>query len=166
MSEVISSFKSLGAGSRVFAVPVLFICVILHTMWSGKTLQLLCILPFGILCSSAIRMMFVKNIFAKSVYVGGYCGLSESGICVFGELCPVGSLVVCKNVLGLVVNDVQLYSVLDTAVIYGEDVCWSVVFGVFSVMWSKLLMTSAIIVVFCGHQWASAREWSVRSNLR
>ena len=39
---------------------------------------------------------------------------------------------------------------LDTVVIYGEDVCCSVVFGilddvfVFSVMWSELLMTSAI----------------------
>ena len=37
---------------------------------------------------------------------------------------------------------------LDTVVISGEDVCCSVVFGtlvdVFSVMWSELLMTSAI----------------------
>ena len=50
-----------------------------------------------------------------------------------------------------VVHDVRLYSVLDTVVITGEDVCCSVVFGtlvgvfVFSVMWSELLMTSAII---------------------
>ena len=29
-----------------------------------------------------------------SVYVGGYCGLSESG--VFDKLCPVDFLVVCK----------------------------------------------------------------------
>ena len=44
--------------------------------------------------------------------------------------------------------NVQLYSVLDTVVISGDDVCCSVVFhtlvGVFSVMWSELLMTSAI----------------------
>ena len=39
---------------------------------------------------------------------------------------------------------------LDTVVISGEDICCSVVFGtlvgvfVFSVMWSELLMTSAI----------------------
>ena len=37
---------------------------------------------------------------------------------------------------------------LDFVVIYGEDVCCSVVFGtligVFSVMWSELLMASAI----------------------
>ena len=34
---------------------------------------------------------------------------------------------------------------LDTVVIYRDDVCCSVVFGtLFSVMWSDLLMTSAI----------------------
>ena len=47
-----------------------------------------------------------------------------------------------------VVHDVWLYSVLDTVVISGNDVCCSVVLGtlvgVFSVMWSELLMTSAI----------------------
>ena len=43
-----------------------------------------------------------------------------------------------------------MYSVLYTVVISGEHVCCSVVFGtlvgvfVFSVMWYKLLMTSAI----------------------
>ena len=45
-----------------------------------------------------------------------------------------------------VVHDVRLYSVLDTMVISGDDVCCSVVFvtrvGVFvcSVMWSELLI--------------------------
>ena len=28
-----------------------------------------------------------------SVYVGGYCGLSENGPCIFDKLCPVGFLV-------------------------------------------------------------------------
>ena len=55
---------------------------------------------------------------------------------------------------------------LDTVVISGDEVCCSVVFGtlvgVFGVMWSKLLMTSAI----SGHQCTRAREWSVRSHLR
>ena len=41
-----------------------------------------------------------------------------------------------------------MYSVLDTMVISDEDVCCSVMFGtlvgVFSVMWSELLLTSAI----------------------
>ena len=62
MSEVISLFKSLRAGSQVFALRILFLCVILHTMWSGKSMQLLCIFPFGMLCLSAINMMFVKKI--------------------------------------------------------------------------------------------------------
>ena len=59
MSEVISSFKSLRAGSQAFALLMLFVCVILHTIWSGKSLQLLCILPFGMLFLSAISI-FVK----------------------------------------------------------------------------------------------------------
>ena len=38
-------------------------------------------------------MMLVKK-YVGSVYVGGYGGLSESGLCVFRELCPVSFLVV------------------------------------------------------------------------
>ena len=38
MSEVISSFRSLRAGSQVVSLLMLFLCVILHTMWSGKSL--------------------------------------------------------------------------------------------------------------------------------
>ena len=70
MSEVISSFRSLRAGSQVFALLMLFICVILHTMSSGKILQLLCILLFGMLCLSAISMMFVKIMLAVCMLVG------------------------------------------------------------------------------------------------
>ena len=70
MSEVISSFKSLRAGSQVFALLMLFLCVILHTMWSSKTLQLLCILPFGMLWLSASSMMFVKIMLALCMLVG------------------------------------------------------------------------------------------------
>ena len=60
---------------------------------------------------------------------------------------------------------------LDIVVMSGDDVCCSVVFGtlvgvfVFSVMWSELLMTSAISFL-CGDQCTSAREWSVRLHLR
>ena len=60
----------------MFALLMLFLCVILHTMWSGKSLQLLCILPFGMLCLSAISMMFVKN-YVGIVYIAAYGGLSE-----------------------------------------------------------------------------------------
>ena len=37
-----------------------------------------------------------KN-YVGSVYVGGYRGLSESGLCVFHELCPVSFLVVGES---------------------------------------------------------------------
>ena len=33
----------------------------------------------------------------SSVYVGGYGGLSESGLCDFHELCPVSFLVVGES---------------------------------------------------------------------
>ena len=70
MSEVTSSFRSLRAGSQVLALCMLFLCVILHTMSSGKSLQLLCILPFGMLCLSVISMMFVKIILTVCIMVG------------------------------------------------------------------------------------------------
>ena len=69
MSEVISSFMSLRTGSQVFALLMLFLCVILHTMSSGKILQLLCTFPFGMLCLSAISM-FVKILLAVCILVG------------------------------------------------------------------------------------------------
>ena len=53
----------------MFGLLMLFICVILHTMWSGPSVQLLCILPFGILCLSAISMMFVNIMLAVCIVV-------------------------------------------------------------------------------------------------
>ena len=47
MLEIISSFRSLRTGAQVFALLMLFLCVMLHTMSSGKSLQLLCIFHFG-----------------------------------------------------------------------------------------------------------------------
>ena len=60
----------LRAGSQVFALLMLFPCVILHNMWSGKSLQLLCTLPIGMLCLSAISMRFVKSMVAVCMLVG------------------------------------------------------------------------------------------------
>ena len=70
MSEVISSLSSLRAGAQMFALIMLFLCVILHTMWLGKSLQLLCILPFGILFLSTISMVFVKFMLAVCILMG------------------------------------------------------------------------------------------------
>ena len=70
MSEFISSFRCLRAGSQVFALLMLFLCVIVHTMSSGKSLPLLCILPFGMLFLSAISMLFVKIRLALCMLVG------------------------------------------------------------------------------------------------
>ena len=63
-------------------------------MSSGKSLQLLCILPFVLL---VCHQYDVCENSVGSVYVGGYGGLSESGLCVFCKLCPVCFLVVGKG---------------------------------------------------------------------
>ena len=39
----------------------------------------------------------VCKTYDASVYVGGYSGLSESGLCVFRELCSVSFLVVGES---------------------------------------------------------------------
>ena len=70
MLEVISSLKSLKAGSPVFAFLTLVLSVVLNTMWSCYSLQLLCILPLGMLCLSAISMLFVKIMLAVGMLVG------------------------------------------------------------------------------------------------
>ena len=55
----------------MFAYLMLFLCVILHTMSLGKSLfPYLCIFPFGMLCLSAISMMFVKIILVVCMLVG------------------------------------------------------------------------------------------------
>ena len=68
----------------MFTLLMLFLCVILYTMWSGKSLQLLYILPCCMLYLSAISMMFVKIMLAVFMLVDG----------IFRELCPVSFLVV------------------------------------------------------------------------
>ena len=69
---------------------MLFLWVISHIMWLGK---LLCSLPFGMLRLSAISMMFVNIMLEVCMMVG----MTESGLCVFRELCPVGFLVVGES---------------------------------------------------------------------
>ena len=54
----------------MFAIVMLFLCVILHSMSSGKGLQMSCIFPFGMLCLSAINVMFVKIMLAVCILVG------------------------------------------------------------------------------------------------
>ena len=94
MSEVISLFMSLRAGSQVFALGMLFLCVMLNTMWSGKSLQLLCILPFGMLCLSTISMMFVKIVLAVCMLDYWWVWWSERNSCFVRELCLVSFFVV------------------------------------------------------------------------
>ena len=93
MSEVISSFKSLRAGSKVISLLMFFLCVILHFMSSGKNLR-----QYGV----------CKNV-VGSVYVGGYGGPSEDGLYVFHALCPVSFLVVGESPSVLLLSVVMSY---------------------------------------------------------
>ena len=58
--DVISEFNSEIEGSLAFWGLMLFLCSILFLMCSWSSLHVECILPFGMLCLSAWRMMFVK----------------------------------------------------------------------------------------------------------
>ena len=77
MSEVIYSFRSLRAGSQVFSLLMLFLCVIWHSMWSGKSMQMLCILPFYYIVFVCHQNDVCEN-YIGSVHVDGYCGLVKT----------------------------------------------------------------------------------------
>ena len=96
MSEVISSFRSLRAGSQVFALLMLFLCVILHTNVFGQEPAIAMHLALWYVVLVCHQYDVCENS-VGSVYVGGYGGLSESGLCVFCKLCPVCFLVVGKG---------------------------------------------------------------------
>ena len=58
MSEIIGSFRSLRAGSQVFALLMLFICLILNTMWSGKSVfGKLCPVGFLVVCECSSDLL-------------------------------------------------------------------------------------------------------------
>ena len=87
----------------MFALLILFLCVILHTMWSIKSLQLLW---YTVL---VCHQNDVSEYSIGSVYDGEYGGLSESRLCVLCKLCPVGFLVVGKNLSDLLQSIVTSY---------------------------------------------------------
>ena len=71
MRDGISEFNSEIEGSLAFCALMLFLCSILCLMCPGSSLHVECILPFGMLCLSAWRMMFVKMVFAVCMSGGG-----------------------------------------------------------------------------------------------
>ena len=90
-----------------FDLPLVFLCDIWRTMWSGKSMQLLYNLPLCRLCLFAIRMMFVK--FNWQCVCWWVRGSGESGLCVFRKWCSVGFLVVGKTTSVLLHSIVMLY---------------------------------------------------------
>ena len=70
---------------------MLFLGVILHTVFGQE--------PAVAMHLALWNVVLVCHQYDSvgSVYVGGYSGLSESGLCVFCKLCPVCFLVVGKG---------------------------------------------------------------------
>ena len=62
--DVISEFGSVILGPLTFCVLMSFLCCVLCLMCSGSSLHVEGISPFGMLCLSAWRIMFVKMVFA------------------------------------------------------------------------------------------------------
>ena len=67
MRDVISEFNSEIEGSLAFYALMLFLCSTLWLMCSGSSLHVECILPFGMLCLSVWRVLFVKMVFAVCI---------------------------------------------------------------------------------------------------
>ena len=95
MSEVISSFKSLRAGSQVFALLMLFLSDFAYYIFGQEPAVAVHLALWYVLL--VCHQYDVCENSVGSVYVGGYGGLSESGLCVFCKLCQVCFLVVGKG---------------------------------------------------------------------
>ena len=70
MSDVISSFRSLRAGSQLFALLMLFLCVILHTMSSGKKEPAI-VMHLSLWYVVLVCLQYVCENSVGSVYIGG-----------------------------------------------------------------------------------------------
>ena len=82
MSGVISEFNSGIDGSLAFCALMLFLCSIFCLMCTRSSLHVECILPFGMLCLSAWRMMFMKMVFAVCMSCGGRMSEKEASVSV------------------------------------------------------------------------------------
>ena len=80
MRDVIPEFNSDIDGSVAFCVLMLFLCSILCLMCSESSLHVGCILPFGMLCLSAWRMMFLKSLISVMSPPPCLCSLSYNGV--------------------------------------------------------------------------------------
>ena len=95
MSEVISSFRSLELDHRCLLSLCYFFEYFAYYVF-GQEPEVAVHLALWYVLLVCHQYDVCEN-YVGSVYVGGYCGLSESGLCVFCKLCPVCFLVVGKG---------------------------------------------------------------------
>ena len=70
MRDVIPEFNSEIEGSLAFYALMLFLCSSVCFMCSGSSFYVECILPFGMWCFSAWRIVFVNMVFAVCISGG------------------------------------------------------------------------------------------------
>ena len=114
MSEVISSFKSLRAGSQVFALLMLSLCVIVHSMWSGKSMQLLCIFPFVVSKQFDILEFVFDSVYVDLQYDKISLTFTAGSVCLWCVCSPwsVCVVVMVPYVLGAVVTVTVMHVLL------------------------------------------------------
>ena len=81
MSELISSFRSLRAGSQVFALLMLFLCVIFAYYVFGQEPAISMHLALWYVVLVCHQYDVYTN-YVGIVYIGVYCGLSERRLCL------------------------------------------------------------------------------------
>ena len=81
MRDVISEFNSEIEGSLSFC-DVVSVFYFVSYVFCGSSLHVECILPFGMLCLFAWRMMFVKMVFAVCMSGGGRMSEKAASVCV------------------------------------------------------------------------------------
>ena len=116
MSVYVGSYflsECLRAESQVFALLMLFLCDFAYYVF-GQEPAVAMHLTLWYIVSVCHHDDVCEN-YIGSVHVGGYCGLSKSGLCVFGKLSPVVFLVVCEC------SSVLLQSIVMSYVDCGDD---------------------------------------------
>ena len=83
MREVFSRFKPFNVGSWNLLVRVVSLSLIFCLMFSDKSLHVLCILPFGMWCLSACRIMFVRMLLAVCGFLVVVVSEKAVSVCCF-----------------------------------------------------------------------------------
>ena len=168
------SFKCLRAGSEVSAFTL---CMILHTMWSVKSLQLLCILPFlncFVLCGCVLRRyinvcngdlfsvvnMYLYDLKFCVVCINGRCYVCCGDCCVVSNECAEPTPDLCDLLVLMVLGFALRVSLASWIVMIYVCVLWISIFSSSSLFLISFMLTWSImrilsLCVVCVVTWLS-----------